>query len=363
MFEGMIIIFVIFLVGMVKITNVFGDIYSGTVDKKGTFATWKGRNYRRKYVKPTNPNSPAQQTIRGYMTASNVLWKTFTPLHKSVYGFLTTKLDISGWNLLSQRYIHRASIGGTLPIAPKHGQKTVGISGTEEFVDEDSAAAALTGTFTIPATKVMTYDEVDPVAGPPVVLGFLNDGVTPTGAKGFVCENNGAIKVITAITGGKKMFVSYEVNGRVVTNEDLGTPGAGAYVHLKYHNIKADSVKVYEGTDSVPQEAELNYLAFNADDGKWYITDGTTATAAGATVDFTAIKPIALVKLESVKEGTSDVTFRGYANTNGRIDEGYTVYDENYDTAYTFVGYTTHNDYGDTAINAAKSKTIPLVAL
>lgn len=360
---GALLVFLPFLIiGMVKITNVFGDIYSGTVDKKGTFATWKGRNYRRKYVVPTNPNSPAQQTTRGYMTAANVLWKTFTPLLKSVYGFLVTKLNISGWNLLSQRYIHRGSVGGTLPIAPKHGQKTVGISGTEEFVDEDSVAAASSGTLTIPATKVMSYDEGDPAAGPPVVPGFLNDGVTPTGCKGFVCETNGAIKVITAITGGKTMYVSYEVNGRIVTDENLGTPGAGTYVHLKYHNIKANSVKVYEGIAGDTHEAELSYLAFNANDGKWYTTDAVV-TAAGATVDFTAIKPVALVKLESVREGTSDVTFRGYATVNGRVDVGYTVYDENYDTAYTFVGYTTHNDYGDTATNAALNETISLVAL
>ena len=45
---------------MVKITNIFGDRYSGQAGKAGVFATWKGRQYRRSYVIPANPKSTSQ---------------------------------------------------------------------------------------------------------------------------------------------------------------------------------------------------------------------------------------------------------------------------------------------------------------
>ncbi|GAI60341.1 unnamed protein product [marine sediment metagenome] len=51
---------------MVKIINIFGDVYSGQAGKAGVFAKWKGRQYRRKYVIPANPKTTMQLLVRGY---------------------------------------------------------------------------------------------------------------------------------------------------------------------------------------------------------------------------------------------------------------------------------------------------------
>jgi len=53
-------------------TKLHGPMFSldarGQLGKAIVYSIWKGINYARKYVIPFNPNTAAQQTIRGYFT-------------------------------------------------------------------------------------------------------------------------------------------------------------------------------------------------------------------------------------------------------------------------------------------------------
>ena len=62
---------------MVKIVNIFGDQYSGQAGKAGVFAKWKGRQYRRAYVIPANPNTTKQQEVRQNLANAVTLWHLY----------------------------------------------------------------------------------------------------------------------------------------------------------------------------------------------------------------------------------------------------------------------------------------------
>ncbi|GAI00952.1 unnamed protein product [marine sediment metagenome] len=64
---------------MVKIINIFGDVYSGQAGKAGVFAKWKGRQYRRKYVIPANPKTTMQIAVRNSFTNEPYSYPTPRP--------------------------------------------------------------------------------------------------------------------------------------------------------------------------------------------------------------------------------------------------------------------------------------------
>ncbi|GAI72033.1 unnamed protein product, partial [marine sediment metagenome] len=110
---------------MVKIINIFGDVYSGQAGKAGVFAKWKGRQYRRKYVIPANPKTTMQLLVRGYFTNAIAAWHAYHSLQRLVFSYLATGLVMSGFNLLVSRWQKAATKGLTLPIAPSEGIKQI----------------------------------------------------------------------------------------------------------------------------------------------------------------------------------------------------------------------------------------------
>ena len=106
------------VVAMVKVRNIFGDIYSGKQGQAGVYATWKGRQYRRSYVIPANPRTPMQQAVRNSFRNAVAEWQKFSALQKQAYNYLATPLQISGFNLWISRYQKAATAGLTLPAEP-----------------------------------------------------------------------------------------------------------------------------------------------------------------------------------------------------------------------------------------------------
>ncbi len=90
---------------MVKITNVFGDSYSGTVAKTGVYSKWHGIQYRRKHVIPHNPRTTKQTTVRMNFANAVSHWRTaFNSLDKLAYKFLASGKAMSGFNLFVERW-------------------------------------------------------------------------------------------------------------------------------------------------------------------------------------------------------------------------------------------------------------------
>ncbi|GAH19525.1 unnamed protein product, partial [marine sediment metagenome] len=110
---------------MVKIINIFGDQYSGQAGKAGVFAKWKGRQYRRAYVIPSNPKTTMQQAIRSYFTNAVAAWHVYHSLQRLVYSYLATGLVMSGFNLLLSRWMKAKTKALDPPLPPKEGIKQV----------------------------------------------------------------------------------------------------------------------------------------------------------------------------------------------------------------------------------------------
>ncbi len=81
--------------------RVSGPLMS--LDASGKFADtmvasiWKGRNYMRKYVIPSNPNTAAQSSHRGIFADAVAAWKT-APATDSDIDTDTLQTSKEGWN-------------------------------------------------------------------------------------------------------------------------------------------------------------------------------------------------------------------------------------------------------------------------
>jgi len=80
--------------------RVTGPLMS--LDASGKFADtmvasiWKGRNYMRKYVIPTNPNTVAQQTHRAVFADAVAAWKDLPATDEDIESGLQTSKE--AWN-------------------------------------------------------------------------------------------------------------------------------------------------------------------------------------------------------------------------------------------------------------------------
>jgi len=85
------------------------------------YAIWKGLNYCREYVIPFNPNSAAQQTIRGYFTDAVAAYQAELPATKTAWDVAVKALGwaMSGFNYYVAEYIkYLAGHSGTPPTPP-----------------------------------------------------------------------------------------------------------------------------------------------------------------------------------------------------------------------------------------------------
>lgn len=69
---------------------LFGFGASGQLGKALVYGSWKGINTAREYVVPSNPNSTAQSTQRGYFTTAVDFWHNLTNV--------LTATDKAAWN-------------------------------------------------------------------------------------------------------------------------------------------------------------------------------------------------------------------------------------------------------------------------
>ncbi|GAG82906.1 unnamed protein product [marine sediment metagenome] len=194
---------------MVKITNIFGDRYSGQAGKAGVFATWKGRQYRRSYVIPANPNTTKQQSVRTNLSNAIVRWHEYCTEQRRAYAYMAAGLVMSGFNLLVSRWQKAMPTSDASMIEPSLGIKQCGYTKlTKQDADPAPTAHAFALSFQ------------------PNVIGSLT--LTPSGADvdidAYVEMDQGFVRIPTAITkadglkdtgsvliAGDKLLISYEL--------------------------------------------------------------------------------------------------------------------------------------------------------
>ena len=97
-----------------KIKNIMGNEYSGTIGGKVTASRWKGIEYIRGYVIPQNPNTPLQEQQRMHFTQAVDSWHTLTQDERDAYELLAVKM--TGFNLYVKRFLE--ALRNSIPFPP-----------------------------------------------------------------------------------------------------------------------------------------------------------------------------------------------------------------------------------------------------
>ena len=93
----------------------------GQLGKTLVYAIWKGLNYCRSYVIPTNPETAAQMTIRGYFTDAVAAYQAETQATRDAWNAAIKALGwaMTGFNYYVAEYIkYLIAHTGTPPTPP-----------------------------------------------------------------------------------------------------------------------------------------------------------------------------------------------------------------------------------------------------
>jgi len=302
---------------MVKVTSVLGLKFSGQLGKTVVFANWKGVDYMRAYAEPSNPNTPAQQAVRGSFTNAVDKWHTFNTVQRGAYGYLASGEKYSGYNLFVSRWQKRTPAQRSAYVAPYVG-----------FLQLGSGAAATDGS----VTNVTDTPEAT-TADKPIVIGSVGytKGSGTFDPYAVIDIVRGRIDILKNVTGA--LTISYVTNGKTVTDEAIAdSPTAGQFFYTDNLDIDYQSV-VLKAAGSEIHALEVDILA-----GKFYAQGATTFTG-GSTITFDHYTPAENVKLETTKVDTTFITFRGYSDANGLLKVGLTSEDGDHDVRYQSASY------------------------
>lgn len=335
---------------MVKITNIFGDSYSGQAGKAGVFAKWKGRQYRRAYVIPANPNTTKQQSVRNNLGNAIIRWHEYCTEQRRAYAYMASGLVMSGFNLFVSRYQKAMPTSDASMIEPPIGIKQCGHT---ETARENTNPAPTDHSYTL-SNKPVTIGS----------LTFTKSG-TDKAQDAYVSIHQGFVRIPTEITKadgavgagnnlaeGDELLISYESGGRIVTREILYTiPGGDSTIPAKatmalalrtqYAPIDYGTVKI-ETNDKdggASQYTELESIEIDAVNGKVYY-DKTDPADASSKVDYKSYTAYEDCKLEITKADTSFISWRDYSDSNGFLPLSATQEDEDYDLVFTYTGKT-----------------------
>ncbi len=74
-----------------RVRNIFGNRYSGTLGDNLVAVEGRTMNYLRKYAKPSNPNSERQQVQRNRFARSLAVWQGLSPAQKELYNGIESR--------------------------------------------------------------------------------------------------------------------------------------------------------------------------------------------------------------------------------------------------------------------------------
>lgn len=355
---------------MVKITNIFGDRYSGQAGKAGVFANWKGRQYRRAYVIPSNPKTTKQTEVRDSLSNSIARWHSYQTQQRQAYSYMAAGQVMSGFNLFCSRWQKLMPNSSTLMIIPTLGIKQCGHTPNAE---EDSNPVPTAHVYTLSANPV----EIGSAA--------FTKSSTDKIADVYVEKEQGFIRIPTAITHidgnngtgaapaeGDKLLISYHAGGRIISREVLVTLGPGetefgakATMAVAYRTafspIDFGSV-VIEIQDVSPTPDVFTALESMEIDnilGKVYY-DKTDPAQAASKWNYYSYTGVSDVKLEMVKADTSFIAWRAYSDDNGLMPLASTKEDETFDNVFSKSGHTSVIATAQTAALAALTEFVDM---
>lgn len=326
---------------MVKISNVFGDKYSGKVGDSGVFANWKGRQYRRSYVKPSNPNTPAQQIVRASFTDAVDKWHVFNDLQKQAYRPLTSGLVMSGFNLFVSRWQKMTTVQRAAYVDPYVGFK--------QFGSGAMSAGQTTATVNNQADYTLAHQNL--VIGE---TGFTK-GAGAFDPYAVIDIVRGRVDILKSVTGAAT--IDYVSGGESVVAESLGaSPQAGDTIYLDHFPVVAESVE-FKIAASAEDAFEVDIV-----NGTIHCTDSIPADANG-TFTWKYYTPVQNVKYELFKAQTQFNTHRGYSDANGLVKLAQTSEDGNRDGNIDHASYAAIIRANVSAEDAAADEYIALTGI
>lgn len=369
---------------MVKIINIFGDVYSGQAGKAGVFAKWKGRQYRRAYVIPSNPKTTMQQVIRGYFENAVDAWHTYSGLQRLVYSYLASGLVMSGFNLLVKRWMIAATkklpdievpFLGIKQIASASETQTdetlVWETGVAELIEAPAQIGSLSytpGTDDEPCPVLIDLDMGD-IRIPVALTGTVGETNTPT----------------IALAPKDALVITYTAQGHTVPREVLYEVPTGEstipvtaladQLRTQYSPVDFGSVKFEIFDESLVEDnyAEIEGLEIVAN-----ITTGTKETpiytakikatnTAPVAVDgkatYVSYTPLADAKLELTKQDTSFITWRRYSDLAGYQPLAQTYEDQSYDWTLSAGLYVSVIRAAQSAKDATKHELVEMTGI
>lgn len=101
-----------------RVRNILGNRYRGTLGKDVVASSWKGKQYVREYVVPEDPKTALQLEHRAIWREAVAMWHDLPDDERAAYD-LEAK-GITGFNLFVSRYV-RGRRNGTIP-KPEPGE-------------------------------------------------------------------------------------------------------------------------------------------------------------------------------------------------------------------------------------------------
>lgn len=96
-----------------KIWNVFGTEFSGTIGKSMIASSWHGKPYLKAYAVPENPRTERQQANRGKFGVAKGPWRQLTDAEREAWD--RAAKGMSGWNLFVGECMRTDGNPGRLP--------------------------------------------------------------------------------------------------------------------------------------------------------------------------------------------------------------------------------------------------------
>jgi len=110
-----------------KIRNIFGSRFSGTIGKEIIASSWRGKEYIKAYAKPNDPKSELQLSHRAIVAEAVKTWKKLNNIQKEFYERMSDHLP--GYHFFVRLYVKtiRAEKEFRIPICIKWSRKDDGI--------------------------------------------------------------------------------------------------------------------------------------------------------------------------------------------------------------------------------------------
>jgi len=171
---------------------------SGTIAKTLTFANWKGIPYVRTRVIPANPNTSAQQEVRGIFATLNEMWKRMPQLARDPFEYAVRGIAMTARN--------------------KHIQ--LNVAALQGDADLDDLVMGVSSGSAIPFATAPGVDGTDGTITCTATPGTAPAGLTLSQAVGAACLDGDPSPVLTVTTTiGDKSSSPYSFVVTVATDD------------------------------------------------------------------------------------------------------------------------------------------------